>query len=241
MAQIFTKISIVAVSLLIGLAVAGELPEKYQYIQDAFPEVTITSVQPSPITGLLQIAVGAELYYVSEDGKYFISGDVYGLDTKENLTEAARTGARASYLQSLGADDGVLFPAENEKYVVTVFTDIDCPYCRKLHREMGQYHERGISVRYLFFPRAGPGTPGWVKADAVWCAESRQDAMTAAKNGTELAAADCEPTPIALHYQLGKQMGISGTPAIFTSSGRLIVGYRGADDLLKLLQEEDAS
>lgn len=216
---------------------AGELPEKYQYIQEAFPEIKVTGVKPSPIAGLLQMSVGAELYYVSEDGKYFITGDIYGMENRENLTETARSEARADYLQSLGDDDGVFFAAENEKYVVTVFTDIDCPYCRKLHREMADYNDNGISVRYLFFPRQGPGTPAWIKAEAVWCADSRQQAMTDAKNGVELESADCEETPVADHYVLGKQMGISGTPAIFTSEGELIVGYRDADELLNLLEE----
>ncbi len=229
---------VVPALLLMGSAVADDaLPKKYRFIQDAFPEVEVTSVKPSPIPGVLQMAVGAELYYVSEDGKYFISGDIYGLTSRENLTEAARNEARGAYLASLGDDAGIMFPAPDEKYVVTVFTDIDCPYCRKLHREMADYNERGISVRYLFFPRQGPGSPAWLKADAVWCSASRQDAMTASKNGVEVEAdADCTDTPVAAHYQLGKDLGITGTPAIFTESGQLIVGYQPAAELLNTLQ-----
>jgi thiol:disulfide interchange protein DsbC len=235
----FVKI-LPVVALVFSSVCAAELPEKYQYIQDAFPEVTITAVEPSPVKGLLQMYVGAELYYVSEDGKYFITGDIYGLESKKNVTEAARASARAAYLQGLGDDDGVMFAADNQKYVVTVFTDIDCPYCRKLHREIADYNDRGISVRYLFFPRRGPGSPGWDKADAVWCSESRQQAMTDAKNGIEFDAPDCGVTPVAKDYALGKQMGITGTPAIFTSEGQLIVGYRSAEELLELLQNPDA-
>lgn len=235
----FFKVLPAVAFVYVGMA-AAELPEKYQFIQDAFPDVTITSVEPSPVKGLLQMYVGAELYYVSEDGKFFILGDIYGVDSKQNLTEEARTSARAAYLQSLGPDDGVMFAAKNQKYVVTVFTDIDCPYCRKLHREMADYNERGISVRYLFFPRRGPGSPSWEKAEEVWCSPSRQKAMTDAKNGVEFEAPACSSTPVARHYALGKQMGITGTPAIFTSEGELIVGYRSASELLELLEAPDA-
>jgi len=125
------RLALINAALFSGALVAAELPEKYQYIQEAFPEVDVTSVVPSPIDGLLQMSVGADFYYISEDGKYFISGDIYGLQSRENLTAAARTAARANYLNTLGDDAGVTFVADDEKYVVTIFTDIDCPYCRE--------------------------------------------------------------------------------------------------------------
>jgi len=229
-------LAVISSYMFIDIAEADVLPEEYQFVQDAFPEVAVTSVQPSPIPGLLQMSVGADLYYVSEDGKYFIMGDIFGLESRENITEVARSSTRAGYLKEAGEGDGIIFPAENEQYVVTVFTDVDCGYCRKLHREIAGYNELGISVRYLFFPRSGPGTDSWAKADAVWCSDSRNDALTAAKSGVVVEAEDCGATPVAKHYKLGKDLGIVGTPAIFTSGGQLISGYHSPDDLLEILQ-----
>jgi thiol:disulfide interchange protein DsbC len=230
-------LAIVSGFLLVNFAEADALSEEYAFVREAFPDVDITSVQPSPIPGLLQMAVGADLYYVSEDGEYFIMGEIFGLKTKENLTEQARSLARANYLNGVSKQDGILFAAADEKYVVTVFTDVDCGYCRKLHREMAGYNQRGISIRYLFFPRSGPGTDSWAKADAVWCASSRNDALTAAKSGVVIEAEDCGETPVARDYQLGKDLGIMGTPAIFSPGGTLISGYHSPDDLLGILQE----
>jgi thiol:disulfide interchange protein DsbC len=228
---------VITAILVVDFAEAEALPEQYQFVQDAFPDVDITSVQPSPIAGLLQMAVGSDIYYVSEDGGYFIMGDIFALQSKDNLTESARNLARASYLDKVGGNDGVIFAASEEKYIVTVFTDVDCGYCRKLHREISAYNDRGITIRYLFFPRTGPGTASWAKADAVWCAESRNEALTAAKSGVAVEAEDCDSTPVAEHYQLGKDLGIVGTPAIFRPDGQLISGYHSPDDLLALLQE----
>lgn len=223
--------------LLLSAAVsAAALPEKYRFIQDEFPDVEITAIEPSPIPGILQMSVGADLYYVSEDGKYFIAGDIFAMKSKENVTELARAKARGAYLASLDDDAGVTFAAADELYTVTIFTDVDCTYCRKLHREIAEYNKRGISVRYLLFPRQGPGTPSWAKSEAVWCAKSRQEALTKAKNGETVESEKCDATVIADFYKLGKSLGIAGTPSIFTEDGLLLVGYHSPDELLGILQ-----
>ncbi len=226
------------ISCLLGTAAvsAGSLPAKYKFIQDQFPDVEITAIEPSPIRGVLQMSVGADLYYVSEDGKYFFSGDIYALPAQENLTEVARVKARATYLATLGDDAGVTFAAAKELYRVTVFTDVDCTYCRKLHREIAEYNKRGITVRYLLFPRQGPGTSSWAKAEAVWCAKSRQEALTKAKNGEAIESEKCDASVIADYYKLGKSLGIAGTPSIFTADGQLLVGYHSPDELLNILK-----
>lgn len=223
--------------LLVSTAVlAAPLPEKYQFIQDAFPDVEITAIEPSPIPGILQMSVGADLYYVSADGKYFIAGDLIAMESKENVTELARAKARGVYLAELGDDAGVTFAAANELYKVTIFTDVDCTYCRKLHREIADYNKLGISVRYLLFPRQGPGSPSWAKSEAVWCAKSRQEALTKAKNGETVESAKCDATVIADYYKLGKSLGIAGTPSIYTEEGLLLVGYHSPAELLGILK-----
>jgi len=218
---------------------AGSVPEKYKFIQEQFPDVEITSLEPSPIPGVLQMSVGADLYYVTEDGKYFLSGDIFALDSRDNLTEVARSNARVAYLATLGDDAGITFPAAKEQYRVTVFTDVDCAYCRKLHREIADYNKLGISVRYLLFPRQGPGSASWGKSEAVWCAKSRQDALTQAKNGEPVNSEKCDASVIGDYYKLGKSLGIAGTPSIYLPDGQLLVGYHSPKELLEILKGQE--
>lgn len=234
-----SRLAVAAVAACLPLASSGDgVPEKYQYVQDQFPNTVLTSIQPSPIPGFLEVAVGAEFYYVTEDAKHIVRGDIYEIGTFENLTESARVRARSSYISSIDEATTILFAAEDPEYTVTVFTDIDCGYCRKLHREMSEYNSRGISIRYMFFPRSGPNTPSWSKAEEVWCAESRQMAMTLAKSNIKVDSEDCGVTPVQDHFDIVNALNLTGTPAIFTENGQYIMGYRSPDELLTILKEE---
>ena len=125
---------------------------------------------------------------------------------------------------------------------MTVFTDVDCSYCRKLHSEIAEYNRLGIRVRYVFYPRSGPGTESWRKAEAVWCSSDRQAALTLAKSGKELPVnASCGPTPVARTYALGQELGMRGTPGIFTEHGDYFAGYYGPERLLQKLKELEAA
>jgi thiol:disulfide interchange protein DsbC len=239
------KLGVVAAGLMLFAAshifanesFAKELEKKYAFVQDLFPGVEVTNVRSSPIDGLLEISAGADIYYLSEDGKYFLQGEMLDLDTRENLTEQGRITARSIFLKRFSSDSAVTFKAEDEKYRVLVFTDIDCPYCRKLHREINEYNELGITVQYLAFPRKGPGTDSWAKADLVWCSATPQEALTQAKSGHDIDGEACEASPVARHYKLGKDIGIAGTPAIVDEWGNMIVGYRSAEELEEMLNE----
>jgi len=206
-------------------------------ILEAFPELSAGSIAASPIPGLYQIMLGGQVSYVSADGRYLIQGDIFDIEEELNLTEAHRETARQTAIDQIGEGRMIVFHPEKTEYVVTVFTDIDCGYCRKLHRQIAEYNERGIEVRYLFFPRSGPDTESWFKADNVWCADDRNAALTKAKSGANIISADCSPTPVAEHYQLGRAIGIRGTPAIVAQGGELIPGYVAPDELLKYLEE----
>jgi thiol:disulfide interchange protein DsbC len=129
----------------------------------------------------------------------------------------------------------VSFGPANAEHTITVFTDVDCTYCRKLHQEMDQFNDQSIRVRYLFYPRHGPGSEGWKKADAVWCSEDQQAAMTRAKRGENIEGKDCGATPVASHYEMGNRVGVRGTPAILLESGQLISGYVPANELATYL------
>lgn len=219
---------------------AKDLSDKFSLVQSKFPDYEVTSVAETPIEGLLEVTLGSQVLYMSEDGNYFVLGEMYDFDTKTSMTEQSKVKARAVYLERLKSDQMVTFAAEDEQYRVMVFTDIDCPYCRKLHREMQAYNDKGITIQYLAFPRKGPGTEGWEKAELVWCADKPQQAMDQAKGGRDISGGECPEgnDPVAVQYKLGKDLGISGTPAIFKESGEMIVGYRSADELLELLEEE---
>ncbi len=219
-------------------AQAGDLPPEYAFVQEIFPSVEITEVRPSPVDGVLEMVVGADIFYITSDGRYLLQGELFDIKNKVSVTEKAKQSTRLNYVNRFDDDRSILFAADDPVAEVLVFTDIDCGYCRKLHRQMDGYLENGISIRYLFFPRSGPDTASWSKAETVWCAESRQDAMTRAKNNEKVESDDCDASIVASHYKVGGELGLTGTPALLTKEGALIVGYRSPDELLELLGED---
>lgn len=200
----------------VSAQIAGSKPEEFR---------------ATPVAGIFEYRHGAEIIYVTQDGRYAFTGDMFSMGDRVNLTEARRKELRLKLLADLPESSMVIFAAQQPKYTITVFTDIDCGYCRKLHSQMAEYNRRGITVRYLAFPRNGPGTESWTKAQQVWCAPDRKDAMTRAKLGEALHVARCDD-PVARDYALGRAMGISGTPGILTSSGDMLPGYLPPDELV---------
>lgn len=230
---------------LAGLAVApagadAQLDKTRAQLAERFPELDPNSLKPTPITGLYEIRVGSRIAYVSKDGNYLVQGDIYELGSETNLTEIRRTQVRVEAIDRLGEGNMIIFEPENARHTITVFTDIDCGYCRKLHRQIADYNAEGIRVRYLFFPRSGPNTESWAKADSVWCAGDRNSALTRAKSGETIKSGSCSPTPVGTHYSLGESFGIRGTPAIITETGELIPGYVSPEELLEYLEQEQA-
>ncbi|MEO1899327.1 MAG: DsbC family protein, partial [Methylococcales bacterium] len=180
---------------------------------------------------------GVSILYVSEDGKYLLQGHLIDIAAREDLTENKLAGARKLAIENLGEDQTITFKAENSKYKVSVFTDIDCGYCRKLHSEMEQYLAEGISVQYLFFPRAGKGSESYNKAVTVWCADDRHAALTSAKQGEQMEQKTCE-NPVDAHMQLGVDFEATGTPMIVTEKGNVFPGYIPAKRLARALAVE---
>ncbi len=201
--------------------------------------VSVEEVRPSALPGIFEVANGAEVLYVSTDGRYALSGDLFETATGHNLSEKRRNEARSVALRGVSDSDAIIFAPEHPRYTVVVFTDVDCAYCRKLHAEIAEYLKLGIEVKYLSFPRTGPGTDSWHKAEAVWCAEDRRGALTRAKLGTDPGKAACAWTPVARSYELGKELGIRGTPGIFTLGGEYLPGYYSPERLAKRLKELD--
>jgi thiol:disulfide interchange protein DsbC len=202
-------------------------------IQGATPE----ELRATPIPGIWELDRGADMIYVTADGKYAITGDLYDLPKNANLSEARRKDAREKLLAGIPESDMLIFGPKNLKYTVTVFTDVDCPYCRKLHSQIAEYNRLGVRVRYLFYPRSGPDTESWAKAEQVWCSTNRNDALTKAKLGQELKSPkSCGNSPVARDYALGQKFDIKGTPAIVLNNGEMLGGYLSPMQLVQRLQ-----
>lgn len=197
-------------------------------ISRLLPNMTLEKVTLSPIPGLYEVTVGPRLFYVSADGRYLIQGNMLDLDTREDITESKMALAKKAALAKFSESKMIIFSPDKPKHAVTVFTDIDCGYCRKLHNEIDSYLKEGISIRYLLFPRAGVGSPSYDKAVSVWCATNRKQSLTDAKAGKDIPSRKCD-NPINEHLQLGELMGVTGTPSIVLEDGHLLPGYVSAD------------
>jgi len=203
------------------------------------PNAKSIAISETPIEGLLMVQVSGDIVYATTDGKFLIQGRVIDLDTREDLTEGAKSEVRKELMAGIDTERQITFAAAEPKYDLTVFTDIDCGYCRKLHAQVPEYNAQGISIHYMAFPRAGIGSRSYEKAVSVWCAEDPQDAMTKAKAGADPDPAQCE-NPIAEQYQLGMELGVSGTPALLTNDGQLIPGYVPPEQLRQRLDRMSA-
>ena len=202
------------------------------------PGSKIEDFRPSPLPGVYEYARGADILYVSADGKFALAGDMYDIANETNLSEKRRREARLALIAKVPENQMVIFGPREAKHTVTVFTDVDCGYCRKLHSEIARYNQLGIRVRYLFYPREGPDSESWDKAIAVWCSANRNEAMTRAKKGEKIGNPKCASNPVAKDYELGQDVGLRGTPAIITASGELLPGYVSPDMLIKRLEEK---
>ena len=208
-----------------------------QSMAKSMPSMKIDSVQASEVKGLYEVMVGANIFYVSEDGKYLLQGRLVDVAARKDLTEAKLSNARKLAIEKIGQENMIVFKPKIKKYTVTVFTDIDCGYCRKLRSEIDQYLAQGITIQYLFFPRAGKGSDSYNKAVSVWCAKDRNAALTDAKKGNTPPAKTCD-NPVDEHMQLGADFDVKGTPMIVTEKGNIYPGYLPAKQLVEALESE---
>src|SRR6266700_6767948 len=202
-------------------------------IASKVPGIRAEDLRPTPVPGLYEMTRGTDIAYVTADGKYALSGDLIELASSDNLTETRRRDLRAKLIGSIPESEMVVFGPRDPKYTVTVFTDVDCAYCRQLHSQIAEYNQLGIRVRYLFYPRTGPNTESWTKAEQVWCSDNRNDALTRAKLGKPLKAKLCANTPVARTYAMGRDFGLQGTPAIVAADGTMFPGYLPPGELVQ--------
>lgn len=230
----------------IALIVAGAMTcatvtaaEDYTAVREAMsslvPHLSVDSIRPAPVDGFVEVMLGAQVVYVSADGQYLLDGQLIEVATRRNLSEAAKGEVRSARLDEVGDTQRFVFPAEGEtRHQLVIFTDIDCGYCRRLHQQIAEYQQLGIEINYLMFPRAGLGSHSYDKAVSVWCADDKNGALTAAKAGEEPDPLSC-PNPIDMHFNLGRELGVTGTPALVAEDGTMIPGYVPPGALLERL------
>jgi len=224
--------------MLAGLpAQAGPKENITGALHKLFPDMHITRIRQSQIPGLYEVMSGSQLYYVSGDGKYLLKGNLYDLQQKRNLSEVQRAAARDKILNALPASDYIEFAPKHPKHTIYVFTDVTCPFCRKLHSQIGELNKGGLAVRYLAFPRNGIKSHAYKEMVSVWCAADRQSALTEAKLGKKLPTRQCK-NPVKKDFNLGQDMGVHGTPTIYTADGKSLGGYKPPDELLKLVAKK---
>jgi thiol:disulfide interchange protein DsbC len=234
------KFNISFVFILFSLFIASDEEIIRNSLEKILPAGSeIESIQESFIPGLYSVYYGdLEPIYVTKDGNFFIYGDIYkiNIDSISNITDLEISKRRSIILSNLTSSELISFKSKNEKYSVTVFTDVDCGYCRKLHNQIEEYNKLGITINYAAFPRSGLGTDSFSKMVSAWCSENTKLSLTKLKNNKEVDANFCDNQPVSKHYAIGKKLGVTGTPAIFLTDGILIPGYLSPEDLLTKLK-----
>lgn len=218
--------------------VESQVVDPLVHLRALRPELDITSVRSAPAEGLYRVEVGAESFYITADGRYLIAGDMYRIDetSLSNVDEERRVRRRRDLIGALPDGDAVTFtPPGGAIASVNVFTDVDCGYCQMLHRSMADYHDRGIEIRYLAYPRGGEESETWDRMVSAWCAEDRESAITALKAGDEIPNRTCE-NPVARHYEIGVASGVTGTPSLVLPNGQMLPGLVTAEELADLLE-----
>jgi len=233
------KVLFVLLSLVICMPVtaaeddAVKLKEK---LTSMFPGELPFTVSKTPVPGLFEVDFGDSFLYITGDGEYAVKGDIIHMLTNSNLTDIKRAESRLKTMQDLTDKNTITYPSINKKTTMTVFTDIDCSYCRTLHSKMAGYNRLGIEVRYAFFPRAGIGSNSYKKAVSVWCADNQRSALDAIKSGKQIEQLDCD-NPVVTHVEVASKLGINSTPTLFFEDGTVLPGYIPPSRLAAILKQ----
>ncbi|MGR6036085.1 MAG: DsbC family protein [Candidatus Nitrosoglobus sp.] len=210
-------------------------------LQRWVPGAQPQSIKPAPIPDLYEVVLEGQVFYLSQDGRYAMQGQLIDLATRTNLTEERLKTMRAAAINALDERDMIVFGPKQAKYTVSVFTDIDCGYCRQLHQHVNDYNKLGIKIRYLSFPRTGIGSPSYDKAVAVWCAKDRQQALTRAKADKPVENTSQCKNPVADQFNLGQSLGVNATPTLILDDGTMLPGFVRPQALINFLEQRAAA
>jgi len=234
-------IAALAISPAVAAEADTELEQVRQKVAEMFDIVEPENINVSPVDGWYTLQKGSIIAYVSADGRYLLQGDLIDLDKQINLSEISRNTARRDLMAAVTDEQVISFSPAKTRYSVSVFTDVECTYCRRLHSQIDEYLAHGIEVRYLLYPRNGPASRSWSTSEDIWCADDRNNALTMAKLDREFSSATCDSSIVQEHYVMGRDVGLSGTPAIVLDDGTLISGYLTPDDLKARLDKLNLS
>lgn len=220
-------------------AMADAIPSKIKARLDAVvPGYDASSVKLSPVPGLYEFVGSGRVLYISEDGRYIVNGNVIDMEGQKNLTEQSQRKVTTKLINGYDENKMITFSPEGKaKHIITVFTDVDCPYCSMLHKEVPKLNEAGIEVRYLMYPRAGEGSPTFHKSVSAWCNDDQKKAISIAKEGGVVAPKTCDD-PVKEQFELGKLIGVTGTPTLILENGKILPGFVPAAQLIKILDDE---
>ncbi|GHH57019.1 DsbC family protein [[Pseudomonas] boreopolis] len=204
------------------------------------PDFKPDYIGAAPFPGFREVVVGGQVLYVSDDGRYLMQAQPFDIQNKQFAASEGLLAYRRKQLEAIPKADRIVFAPPNPKYTISVFTDIECGYCRKLHSEIAELNKQGIAVEYLAFPRMGLGSQDYKDMVSVWCAADRKQALTAAKQGQPVSARSCK-NPVTMEYDLGQRLGVNGTPAIFAPDGTQLGGYLPPAQLRAALDKRAAA
>jgi thiol:disulfide interchange protein DsbC len=233
----FLSIFLLITSLFVSFTTAaGESATEQltQALAKSMPGVKPSKVSATPIEGLYEVIVGTQVVYMSVDARYMIEGDLFDLVTKQNISEDSKSVIRLAAINELGDKNMLIYRPKKVKNIITVVTDIDCPYCRRLHSEIPDYLKNDVEVRYVFMPLKGASD--MKKTISVWCSDDQQLALDIAKSGGDVEEKTCK-NPIKDHLKLARELGVRGTPAIIMEDGQMLPGYVPVDKLIAELRK----
>ena len=242
MARIYAlAMATAAVTIILWQPVIAEDPpaKVVAALSKIIPGVAPDRIRMSALPGLYEVSFGPTVIYVSADGRYLIQGDLVELESGKNHTRDRKREHRRERMARTTDDQKIVFGPKDAKYTIDVFTDIDCPYCVRMHSQMAEYNRLGIRIRYLAFPRAGIPSRSYDKAVSVWCSDDKQTAMSRAKGGMRVPEKKCD-NPVEQQFALGSAVGVRGTPSLVLENGQLVPGYVQPLELLELLEENAA-
>lgn len=237
MKNTLNKLFVIVIIGFISLSVIAEglsLDEVRQNIVKQFDNLAAENITKSPIPGLYQVSMPPQFFYVSADGRYRVEGDLIDIKNNINVSKAFRNKSIALAINAMGEDSMIIYGKDLSKHTVTVFTDVDCFFCRKLHKEIQAYNKLGIRIRYMAFPLS---TNSFKKAKAVWCNKDRNKSLTKAKNGFIVKSKNCN-NPVVQHYTLATKIGVRSTPTLVFADGSIEAGYIPPAKLIEILNDK---
>jgi len=223
-----------------------QISEKLKLVNKS---IKVNSITTTPIKNIYEVALeGGNIIYSNKDGNYILQGELLELKESEvvNITDRTRKKQRVELLSAIPKSEMIIYSGKktttkknNLDRAIYVFSDADCGFCRKLHAEVAELNNNDIEVRYLAFPRSGPGTDSFTKMESAWCSDNRKKSLDSLKDGDNIPEKHCD-NPVAKHFELGIKLGIKGTPAIFLADGTFISGYKAASDLIEIIDKINA-